>query len=597
MNRLRTKSRSQTIFGKVLTGYLVLSLCLIALTGILSRALLGRYTARVYIDCLQAQAQATADILAHRMDDITCEAVRDMERLLGARVVWIDEDYVAHHLPRDPESAPDEFVIEPIEAEEDRAVVERIIRGDEHEARVRYLKLTNSRVIFAGAPLQEGERTEGGVLLYQELRKVSSLTGSTVQIFVLSMIAASLISMRLAYIMSRRITQPLSLLTASARYIAQGHYGERIDVAEDNEIGELGHTLSDMSARLSRTIFDLQNEKAKLEKIIADIGEGIVAVNKDGEIVHRNNAALELLEIGRSQKPEASHRQHLLDMLCAAVNDRKSAETRWISESGRAIRARVWPVMNAGQEIVGAVGLLSDVSEAERLEQLRRDYIANVSHELRTPLTGIQGMVEPLMDGYIETEEERMDCYRVIYQETMRLEKLIGDMLDMSRLQSGRLKIELEPLDVVRIMDAAVRRMRDRAVQGGVALAVDEAQGPMPMVMGSEDRIMQVLIILMDNALSFTPSGGSVTLYARRAGDRVYVGVRDTGPGIDPADMPYIWERFYKADRSRMRTTGTGLGLSIAKLVCELMDGAITAASEPGHGATFEFTLNVFRGE
>ena len=160
-----------------------------------------------------------------------------------------------------------------------------------------------------------------------------------------------------------------------------------------------------------------------------------------------------------------------------------------MSESGRTIRARVWPIATEQGEIVGAVGLLSDASELERLEQMRRDYVANVSHELRTPLTGIRGMVEPLMDGYIETEEERMDCYRVIYQETLRLEKLIGDMLDMSRLQSGRLTVELEPMDIVGIMEGAARRMRERAQQCGVELGVDPAQAAMPMVMGSEDRI------------------------------------------------------------------------------------------------------------
>ena len=197
------------------------------------------------------------------------------------------------------------------------------------------------------------------------------------------------------------------------------------------------------------------------------------------------------------------------------------------------------------------------------------------------------------MDGYIETEEEKMDCYRVIYQETLRLEKLIGEMLDMSRLQSGRQTVELEPMDVMGILHGAARRMKDRAAEGKIDLRVDEAAQPLPLVMGNEDRIMQVLIILLDNAMSFTPPGGRVTVYARRDGDRVWIGVRDTGSGIDPADMPYIWERFYKADKSRMRTTGTGLGLSIAKLLCELMNGRITATSAPGCGATFEFSLAV----
>ena len=225
------------------------------------------------------------------------------------------------------------------------------------------------------------------------------------------------------------------------------------------------------------------------------------------------------------------------------------------------------------------------------MEQLRRDYVANISHELRTPLTGIRGMVEPLIDGCMDTEEERQDSYRVILRETIRLEKLVGEMLDMSRLQDGRVSVELEPLELPGILEAAARGMKQIALDAGVNLEV-ETDGSALCCMGNEDRITQVLVILMDNALSFTPAGGTVTVYARDAGDKVAVGVRDTGCGIEPKDLPMIWERFFKADRSRMRTTGTGLGLSIAKLVVELMGGSIGVDSEPGKGADFTFTLN-----
>ncbi len=594
---VRARYRNLSIFAKVLSGYLALSMALIALTGGLSYILLQRYSEKLYIGDLQEKAQAVADVFSERGGDVSSEAVRGMERLSKAHIVWVDTDYTVHYVPaQDGESDSRGYKSQKLTNEKDRAIADVILVEGRREASIAYVSLLDTRVIFVGAPTRDKSgQVTGGVLLYQEVSNLHGVTLSVGAMLLIALIVASLISMLLALLISRRITQPLSELTRSARYIAQGHYGESVPAAAGDEIGELGRSLNDMSARLSRTIFDLQNEKAKLEQIIADIGEGIVAVNREGEIIHRNSAALDLLEIGRCQKPEASHREHLLDLLSAAMNDRERAETRWVSESGRTIRARVWPIMNAKREIIGAVGLLSDVSEMERLEQMRRDYVANVSHELRTPLTGIQGMIEPLMDGYIETEEERMDCYRIIHQETMRLEKLIGDMLDISRLQSGRLVVEMEPTDVVGIMNCAVRRMKDRAAQCGVDLHVDEAQGSMPLVMGNEDRILQVLVILMDNALSFTPAGGSVTLYARQEGGYVFVGVRDTGTGIDPADMPYIWERFYKADKSRMRTTGTGLGLSIAKLVCGLMKGDITAASEPGHGATFEFSLAISR--
>ena len=597
-DRLSRDDRStgyRSVFTRILAGYLSLSLLLIALTGWLSYVLLRHYTTAQYIDSIGKKARMVAEALSGQ-GEVTYENVLTAERLSGAHITWIGMDYEVKFIPQrvwDDEHPAREFVIKEL-ADEEYDLARRIIENGETRAGVRYMGFLNTRVIYAGCPIRDGQgRVQGGVIIYQAVQKLQAVTVSTALVILVSLVIAGLVSMLLALLLSRHITRPISALTRSAQHIAQGHYGEVVAVKERDEIGELGHTLNDMSLRLSETIFDLQNEKAKLEQIVSGIGEGIVAINRAGEIIHRNAAAREILEMNRYELPDVPHRQHLLDMLAAAMTTRERAETQWVNESGRIIRALVWPLLSAEQEIIGAVGLLRDVTEYERMEQMRRDYVANVSHELRTPLTGIRGMVEPLMDGYIDTEEEKMDCYRVIYQETLRLEKLIGEMLDMSRLQSGRQTIELEPMDVLGVMRGAVRRLKDRAAQANVTLAVEETQPPMPLVMGSEDRIMQVLIILMDNALSFTPSGGSVTVYARLDEKRVWVGVRDTGSGIDPADMPYIWERFYKADKSRMRTTGTGLGLSIAKLVCELMNGRITASSEPGRGATFEFSLAV----
>jgi signal transduction histidine kinase len=172
----------------------------------------------------------------------------------------------------------------------------------------------------------------------------------------------------------------------------------------------------------------------------------------------------------------------------------------------------------------------------------------------------------------------------------MRLEKLVGEMLDLSRLQDGHVELELEVLELPGIIDAAVDSMKPIADEAGVALYA-ETDGTSLACMGNEDRITQVLVILIDNALSFTPRGGSVTVFAVDGEAEVCVGVRDTGCGIEPKDLPLIWERFYKADRSRMRTTGTGLGLAIAKLVTQLMGGQIGVVSEPGKGADFTFTL------
>ena len=384
-----------------------------------------------------------------------------------------------------------------------------------------------------------------------------------------------------------------------ARRISEGEYGARIALGTQDELGELGNTLNTLSARLSNVIERLREERDKLELIIGSIGEGIIAVNADFEVTHKNQAFLELMESGDEELAafegtEALCALHKLLENCMKTGARCKA--RWDNPSQRKIAATASPLFGERGENIGAVCLIQDVSEAERLEQLRRDYVANISHELRTPLTGIRGMVEPLMDGYIDTEEEKADCYRVIYQETLRLEKLVREMLDMSRLQDGRVTLEMEELELPGIIDAAVRRMKSMADEAKVELVADTGSARL-RCMGNEDRILQVLIIFIDNALSFTPSGGRVTIYAREEPERVRVGVVDTGVGIEPKDLPFIWERFYKADKSRMRTSGTGLGLAVAKLVVELMGGEIGVNTKVGEGSEFYFTLNKKEGD
>ena len=366
-----------------------------------------------------------------------------------------------------------------------------------------------------------------------------------------------------------------------------------------DEIGELGHALNSMSGRLMDEIKNVRTERDKLELVISGIGEGLIAVDTDRHIVHANNAFLEIMETDDSSglMDETQGDAGLAcvrDMLTECMASGQKQSLKWENASHRAVRIEATALKDENGTILGAVGLLRDVSETQRLEQLRRDYVANISHELRTPLTGIRGMVEPLIDGCMETEEERLESYKVILKETIRLQKLVGEMLDMSRLQDGRVTIELEEMELPGILQAAIRNMKPVADEAGIDLRM-ETDGSRVVCMGNEGRIMQVLIILIDNALGFTPRGGSVVVFARDGADCVYAGVRDTGCGIEPKDMRFIWERFYKADRSRMRTTGTGLGLAIAKQVTQIMGGDIWAESEPGAGAEFTFSLKKSR--
>ena len=599
---LRRRLLDASIFNKLLTGYLGLAVCLTALTAITS-FLVMRHS---LVEQNKAEFTEKARIIAEIFNDDSrsdpvYERMRNIEYLTEAQVIYVGQDMVARRIPRMGDRMIEEDEEQALQADSiidalDVQLVNTILAGSV-ACDVREVEFMGGNVIFAGAPVRGPDNSvAGAAILYTPYVEVQSMATELTLLIVFSCLVAAALSLIVAFGVSRWVAEPIQSLTMAARRMAAGQYGEQIHLDQKDEIGELSGVMSHMSLKLKKTISDLRDEKSKLMQILSGIGEGIVAEDGEGRIVHYNNAALELLSLSEWDSEEKEQKHRLIDMLHEATQSGERAQAVWKNEAGRSIAVMVWPMTSEENEAMGSVALLRDVSEAERLEQMRKDYVANISHELRTPLTGIRGMVEPLMDGYMDTEEEKMDCYRIIYQETMRLEKLIGEMLDMSRLQAGRSQVELEPMTVEGVMEAACRRMKQRADEGGVRLTMEVFE-ELPEVIGNEDRILQVLIILMDNALSFTPPGGSVRLTARRQGKNVYIGVKDTGAGIEPSDLPYIWERFYKADKSRMRTTGTGLGLAIAKLVVECMGGMITVRSELGKGTEFEFSLAVYEEE
>lgn len=243
-----------------------------------------------------------------------------------------------------------------------------------------------------------------------------------------------------------------------------------------------------------------------------------------------------------------------------------------------------------GQSLnVMAASLSASREEAERLEQLRRDLVANVSHDIRSPVTAIRGYTEALLDGTITGEPERRKYLEVIRNETESLGLLVGDLLELSRLEAGAVALRTGRLDLGRLLREIGRRYQARADEAGIGLIVD-VPDDLPPVLGDEARVGRAVGNLLDNAVEFTPAGGEVRLKAdARPPGRVGIVVSDTGPGIAPEDLPYIWERFYKADRARTRgREGSGLGLAIVRQVAEAHGGRADVASRPGRGASFE---------
>lgn len=597
MRKLKTESRSGVgIYPKMLTGYMLIIAVVLSMTALMTYRLVRNYIIQTNETELVEKAQYIA---ITQKNGIEWKQLRRYQSLVDAKIVFVNPDYIATQSPPNPTSkkTPEEedtagLAYTEIVSNMDRSIFEAIFAGGTARG-VEAVEFLTAKIVYAGVPLKDAQgEIVGAMMLFRPVADVDVVWMRIATYLTVAAACAMVFAVAFTSVFSHSITRPLWLMNNVARAMAAGDYSRHAPVAQADEIGQLAQTLNVLNDRLKDVIENLQNEKSKLEKLFESIAEGIVAVERDGQVFHVNAPALEMLEIDRWEEEHTragEPQRHVLSMLAVCMDSGEKESAVWTSDSGRAIAAVASPIPGAEGACIGAVCLLRDVSEETRLEQLRREYIANVSHELRTPLTGIRGMVEPLMDGVLETDEERNNCYQVIYRETRRLEKLIGEMLDLSRLQDGRTQMELEAIRVEPVLERAVESVAKLAEDAGIELTVDADEGA--VCMGNEERIIQVLIILLDNALSFTPTGGHIAVRARPNGRFVELSVRDDGAGIEPKDLPYIWERFYKADKSRMRTKGTGLGLAIAKKVVELMGGTIGVQSEVGKGSAFTLCL------
>ena len=245
---------------------------------------------------------------------------------------------------------------------------------------------------------------------------------------------------------------------------------------------------------------------------------------------------------------------------------------------------------NTEEALVGVMGIFRDITESEKLEQTRRDYVANISHELRTPLTAMQALIEPLQDQMVKSEADRQRYYSIILDETIRLSRLIDDMLELSRIQAGQLPLERVTFRIDEVVESIENKFGEVAHKAGIELELSPQLNELPALFSNPDRIEQVLVILVDNALKFTPSGGKIHISGKEQAGSVEISVLDTGYGISPEDCEHIFERFYKVDKARGRS-GTGLGLSIASEIVRLLGGQISVQSELGIGTRFLFTI------
>jgi len=411
--------------------------------------------------------------------------------------------------------------------------------------------------------------------------------------------AALVVSLAAMWLLADKIMhpamEPVARLRDAAVAMSEGDLEVRADENAYGELGELGKAVNQLSYQLSRNMYTLIVERNRLRNMLNGLSEGIVAIDARGEITHTNPA---LEKFFTRQKTAI----HLPDPRMKVIDDKsvwddfdaviQSGESmsRNMQARDMILRLTITPIVDEIGSIAGAVGLFSDITQMERLERTRREYVSNVSHELRTPLTAMRALVEPLSEGMVTEEADRQRYYGIILREIQRLSRLINDQLELSRLQSGNLAIQKSVMALDDVVYDVCDRYTSIAAEHGLELKLETDFTQCPPVYANADRVEQMLIILVDNAIKYTEEG-SVSVSADWDDERVVMHVKDTGIGIEENDLPYVFDRFYKVDKAHSGK-GSGLGLSIAKELLKRMDEEIWVTSEKGKGTEFSFTLH-----
>ena len=446
--------------------------------------------------------------------------------------------------------------------------------------------------LYVARSIADGEAV---VRMSLPLTEVGALVSNVKEKVVGAVLITGLLMAAAGWYVAKRIGDGLRAMRDQAAAVAAGDFTARLVPAPTQELGDVGRAFNFMTATLSDTLEELELVRARLEATLVNLTDGVVITDEAGHVVLMNDAARAMLAVRGAVLGESLMwvgRDHeLSELVDQAVVECGDAMERVIQHgrSGRTLHIAA-RCLDAPDERIGVV-VLRDITELRRLEGVRRDFVANVSHELRTPLTSIRAMVETLEAGAIDDPDVSGEFLTRIISEVDRLADMVNELLDLARLESDRLRLALDWLDPGEIAGEAESRMAAQVARSGLNISVSTEPG-LPLLRADRTRIGQVLLNLLHNAVKFTPAGGSIRLSVSDEAGWIVYRVEDTGVGVDPEDIDRLFERFYKADRSR-RSHGTGLGLAIAKHVVQAHGGMIDAQRNRPTGMVFTFRLPV----
>jgi two-component system phosphate regulon sensor histidine kinase PhoR len=460
---------------------------------------------------------------------------------------------------------------------------------------IRYSDTEGQQMVYVALPFATPDM-QGVVRLARSLEEVEAVHYHVLLLILLAIVLIGVIAGIISTHLAANLTRPLRELTSAVEEIARGDLNKRISYWSDDELGMLASAVNNMASEMDKTLTEISAVNDRMELVLKNTVNGIIMVDLEARITYANPKAAKLLAMG-NQYQGKKHVEVInnYDLLQAIDEVRRMLqpvrkEIQIYTPAQKQIEANVLPLCkDLPQKLGGVLVVLNDITELKRLEQVRRDFVANVSHELKTPVASISGFAETLMNESEHNSPNVREFSQIIYHEAVRLTRLINRLLDLSRLESGKSGLNIRNVDMVRLIEDAVELVeRD---SGASEINIIKPAGQV-LVECDRELIVQVLFNLLDNALTYSPEGEAITIVLKEESDRVRVEVIDRGEGIPEKEAARIFERFYRVDKARSRKTGgTGLGLSIVKHLVENHNGNTGVDSTPGQGSTFYFLI------
>jgi len=583
------------------TKLVLVSLGLIAISIVVLEVAVRRQIERDIYDSLRGDLFGRLDLIEHdaalHLADANPAAwnrwAEDFGRRSNLRVTIIRADGGVLG-----DSAVDASAVPDMENHRDRPEFAAALRGERGDS-VRWSGTLQRRLFYAAIPVRapDSGRIVAALRVAEPLDRLEFAIARFHRTLLLAAFLALGVAVVIATIAAQLMSRALRGITLAARRMSAGDLDARIRLSGDDEIGQLGRTLDGLAENLSQSLTELRGERDLLGRMLESMQEGVLVLDRDLRILLINRALREMLLLGADvvgRLPiETIRNAELQAVLDAAASQGKPASGE-VEMAGLGQRRFMVHSTPLGGEPRGLVAVFVDVTEIRKLETMRKDFVANVSHELRTPIAAVRSAAETARRAIEKDPEAAIRFVDMIERNALRLQELVEDLLELSRIESKQFKPKSEPVNIVEQAEQVLALFREAGEKKHLTMSVVAPPEP-PIAHADKRAVEQVLTNLIENAVKYCRESVSVTVRIAEREGMFRVSVEDTGPGIDPKHLPRLFERFYRADKGRSREMGgTGLGLSIVKHLVETMGGNVSVESAPGRGTTFSFTLPAF---